>query len=186
MGNTDKLLFTKQGTEFLLDEKRFKDHGYFPPMASTSTSYLYPALFSTYWESNVWPITPFTDPRLVLFSRNMPVSKVNTSSSKRKMWLNRKDIFLDEQFIKGWHMDSLFNNFIVERQKLLIPILENSILTKLGYFRGKKIAKDLKIEEFGLKISEQKRSKRKKGCTKVHSNNSNIYGAINLKCDKAV
>jgi len=144
MGKADKLLFTQRGIRFLFDEKRFINHGYFPPMASVSTSYLYPALFSLFWESNVWPITPFTDPRLVLFARNMPVSKDDPGLSKRRLWRNRKDIFLEEQFIPGWHMHSLFNLFVVEKKNIIIAILEKSVLSRLGYFRGKEIAKDLK------------------------------------------
>ena len=45
------------------------------------------------------------------------------------------------------------------------------------------IAKDIKIEKFGLKVSEQKRSSRSNGWTKVHSSEDE-YGAINIQWDQ--
>lgn len=45
-----------------------------------------------------------------------------------------------------------------------------------------KIAKDAKIEDFGLRVTEQKRQGRSKGWTKVHST-KRAYGAINIQWD---
>ncbi len=47
-----------------------------------------------------------------------------------------------------------------------------------------KIAKDIKIDEFKLKVSEQKRQGRRGGWTKIHSTEG-AYGAINIQWDQS-
>ena len=55
------------------------------------------------------------------------------------------------------------------------------VLCKKGTSLRDAIAKDKKIEDYGLVISEQKRVGRNRGWTKVHSSIKGIYGAINIQ-----
>ena len=55
------------------------------------------------------------------------------------------------------------------------------VLCKKGRSLRDVIAKDTKIEDYDLYVSEQKRAGRNRGWAKVHSTQSDRYGAINIQ-----
>lgn len=143
MGGADELLFTPLGRDKFFDEERFVDRGYFPSSVSVSTGYLFPAMFSLYWEADVWPIHPYTDPRLIQLARSIS-PKGELAEIKRRFWKGGKGIFVDKQFGPGGHMGGLFNKFVSRRRDIILPLLENSILSEAGYVRSGQIARDIK------------------------------------------
>lgn len=145
----DELLFTPLGRDEFFAEERFVNRGYFPPSVSVSTGYLFPAMFGLYWEADVWPLHPYTDPRLIQLARSIS-SKGNLASIKREFWKQRKDIFVDKQFEPGWHMGGLFSQFVWKRKEVVLSILENSVLSEAGYVKGKEIVKNLKAGKADL------------------------------------
>ncbi len=145
----DELLLTPLAVDKFFTEERFVNRGYFPPSVSVSTGYLFPAMFGLHWEADVWPLHPYTDPRLIRLARSISL-KGGVASIKREFWKQRKDIFVDKQFKSGWHMGGLFSQFVWKRKEIVLSILENSVLSRAGYVRGKEIVKNIKIGKADL------------------------------------
>jgi len=98
--------------------------------------------FSLWWETEVWPITPFIDRRLLQFARRIP-HQGKKVPDKRKVWEQRKDIFVSSQFRpKGEGPELLFRRFIVERRDFVISVLKNSLLAEKGWIRNQEIISD--------------------------------------------
>ena len=57
------------------------------------------------------------------------------------------------------------------------------VICSRGHSIRDAIAKHPKLEEHNLKVSEQKRTDRARGWTKVHSTEPNRHGAINIEWD---
>lgn len=135
---------TKRGKEILLDKKRFSRKKYFPTVLASSAVLGTLSHHSVYWETGVWPLTPFIDPRLVQFARRLPPHKPK-GPLKEKVWAHRKDIFVESQLRKEkWHFGGLVRQFVRKRTDFIISVLENSILASRGWVQADKITRDLR------------------------------------------
>lgn len=134
---------TKKGKEFLLNKERFSRKKYFPAVLASSAVLGTSFHHSVYWETGIWPMTPFIDPRLIQFARNLPIHKPD-GPLKQKMWTHRKDIFVKSQFREKWHLGELMNRFVIERPNFVISVLENSILASSGLVRADRIVEDFR------------------------------------------
>lgn len=134
---------TKKGRAILLDRERFSRKEYCPAVLASSAVLGTSFYHSVYWETGVWPVTPFMDPRLVQFARRIPPHKPE-GSLKEKIWTHRKDIFAESQFREKWHFGGLVSQFVTQRPDFVISVLENSILAQKSLIRAGQIVKDFR------------------------------------------
>lgn len=136
-------LLTKQGIKMFLDRNRFSQKKFYPILIPPTSALGLLDYFSLWWETEVWPITPFLDWRLLQFARRIPHQDKKVPD-KRRVWEHRKDIFVSSQFRpKGEGPEILFRRFITERRDFVISVLENSLLAKKGWVRAQEIVRDL-------------------------------------------
>lgn len=135
----DKLL-TKKGLEILFDKKRFQEKRAFPLYVSTSAATTHTDSFPLSWETEMWPMTPFVDPRLVQIARGIP--KINGKKpSKLDVWRERGDIFPSGHFIpkaRGGPDDQI-KRYLTERSDFVVSVLENSLLGEKGWIKSSEI-----------------------------------------------
>lgn len=141
--NQLSLVLNSKGLAYFLDHERFRQKNYFPIIHSPSALYVHLIHFPIYWETDVWPITPFVDRRLAEVARGMPVLKNGKLPTKFDVWKNHTEIFVESQFRPGGHMSDLFKRYLIERKPTALEILSNSKLEKTGLFRIRDIRNDI-------------------------------------------
>lgn len=139
----DKVL-TKRGLDTLFARRRFQDKNphYLAVSDSAVTIYLND-YFPLFWETKLWPITPFIDPRLTQIARGIPKPK-GRHLSKQEIWKGRYDIFVPNQFVKKRGPDEQFKRYLTEKANFLISILENSVLGARGLAKSSEIIDNLR------------------------------------------
>lgn len=139
----DKVL-TKKGLGALFDKKRFESKSaYYLGVADSAATVYFNNFFPILWETKVWPVTPFIDPRLVQIARGIPKPN-NGHLMKQEIWKHRMDIFVPGQFIRKRGPDEQFKRYLTEKSDLVIKILQNSLLGARGWAKSSEIIDDLK------------------------------------------
>ncbi|MBI4036635.1 hypothetical protein HY386_02035 [Candidatus Daviesbacteria bacterium] len=144
----DRIL-TSKGIDILMDRDRFSKRNLYPVILSTSS--LEKNYFPIYWEYNLWPVSPLTDPRLIKLARRMP-KKDPEQLRKEHIWKHRTDIFLPEQ-LKPKHRFGTLNfvkQYVKKRKDFIIEVLRNSVLAKKGLIKADEIIKNLQEDKFDL------------------------------------
>lgn len=135
-------VLTKDGIEILLDRRRFQEKKPYPLIVSPSVASSNLENFPICWETEVWPITPFADPRLVQLARRAPPQYLKISS-KQEIWKYRKDIFLASQFrLKGGPYEQI-QSFIERKPEFVVSTLKDSLLAQKDWLRASEITKDI-------------------------------------------
>ncbi len=143
-------IFTEEGIGVLLDRDRFAQKRFYPSIIAPSAIAERFYYFPIYWETGVWGISPMSDPRLILFARQIP-HQDRKVPSKQEIWQHRKDIFVPSQFVKKGDYQKQIGQFLIKKKDWVIPVLENSILAKRGWINASEIINDIhqgKIEEY--------------------------------------
>lgn len=142
-------LFTKKGQQLLLNKDRFTERNHYPLLISSTAALCDSLFFPIRWQSGIWPITPYSDPRITQFARSMP-KKDRKEPVKTELWKHREDIFTQSQFRpKG--LPTLAERFLTEKRQLIIGLLKNSVLGDSGIVDHLSILKDFennKIEKY--------------------------------------
>lgn len=135
-------VLTKDGIEILLDRQRFQKKKPYPLIVSPSVASSNLENFPICWETEVWPITPFADPRLVQLARRAP-SQYLKISPKQEIWKYRKDIFLESQFKPKGGPYKQAQLFLEKKPNFVISVLQNSLLAQKGWVKASKIVEDV-------------------------------------------
>lgn len=135
-------VLTDKALEMLLDKKRFTTKfKYESTFSPSAVSFLLDSS-DLYWLSNIWPMTPFVDPRLVRLASRIP-RKGRGGMSKQDLYKNRTDIFPLSFFRrKGGPMGQL-QKFLYLKRNWVIDLLRSSALGRSGWIRANEIAKDI-------------------------------------------
>ncbi|MDP1743895.1 MAG: hypothetical protein Q8L51_03885 [Candidatus Amesbacteria bacterium] len=140
------LILTTKGVDILLDKKRFLQKRIYPSPVFSSVFSLGQMYFPLFWESGVWPLTPFSDPRLTDLGRRMPKNLLNEEKIKFKLWSPEDGIFVKEQFTPKSGPEKLDNRYITEKVDLVISILKKSVLGELGLIKNTELIKELETK----------------------------------------
>lgn len=138
----DKIL-TEEAVEMLLDKKRFRRKKFYPLFISHSVVNLSIITFPFSWETEIWPMTPFADTRLIQVARGIPDKGIDKSSLKQKIWQGREDIFTKSQFRPKGGTEEHYSRFLTEKADFIISTLRDSLLGKAGLIRSSEIIKNV-------------------------------------------
>lgn len=136
-------LLTEEGIKILLDRRRFQRKRPFWSILSPSAILLNLGLFPICWETGVWPMTPFTDPRLIQFARRVP-RRDSKAILKQEIWKSRQEIFVPSQFRTKQGPVGQVELFLEKKKDFVIAVLEESFLSQKGWVRAPEIISDLK------------------------------------------
>ncbi|HBL52129.1 MAG: hypothetical protein A3D24_04110 [Candidatus Blackburnbacteria bacterium RIFCSPHIGHO2_02_FULL_39_13] len=136
-------IFTDKGIQALLDKERFQRKKIFPSIISPSAILVNSGLFPVYWETGIWPMTPFIDPRLVQLARMIP-RKGSKALSKQEIWKTREEIFAPSQFRPKEGPVGHVQLFLDKKQDFIISVLKKSILAQKGWIKASEIIDDMK------------------------------------------
>jgi len=138
----DKIL-TEKGIEILLDKERFRQKSLYPSFVSASAITLLINNFPLSWETEVWPITPFMDARLIQIARGIPSKGKEKRFLKQEIWKGRNDIFTKGQFREKGGTEEHYKRFLVEKREFVASILKNSLLGERGWAKSLKVINDI-------------------------------------------
>lgn len=135
--------FSAYGLEQLLDRERFAKKKAFPSYSSPSAVSMGLLFFPILWELNLWNISPLTDPRLIQIARRIPLRN-DEPMTREEIWATRPDIFAKSQFRYKGHFGKHVGQFLIKKPQIVIDILENSILGKMGIIKSEEIIENIK------------------------------------------
>lgn len=126
-------LFTKELVDFALGRDRFNARIEYPMIVPISSAIPTENTFWKAWEKDIWMMNPFFDTRLISLARRMPDS-IKGKKQDRKLTVleNLPEIFPKEMFVKKYGREVAFLGFAKKQKKLVLEILKNSVLAKLG------------------------------------------------------
>ena len=135
-------IFTKEGIEILLDRKRFAKKRFYPSIIAPSAIAERFYYFPIHWETEIWGISPLTDPQLILFARQIPHYH-RKPPRKQEIWQHRKDVFVPSQFVEKGDYQRQIGQFLTKKTDWVVSLLENSVLAKKGWIKTSKIIDDI-------------------------------------------
>jgi asparagine synthetase B (glutamine-hydrolysing) len=143
---SDSTMFLTRGAEKLvLDRSRFMKKKSYIQILSETAIWVSWFIFPWAWETKVWPLMPFADPRIVALARHAPF-KNKKSYSKQELWKNHDEIFLPVQFRKKGSPVGLQKYGLPRTSKFIISLFKKSILGEIGWVNSKKIVEDFQAE----------------------------------------
>lgn len=137
------IVLTPTAIEYLLDKKRLDARPLYPQIISYSEIRLKRICFGSYWESDVWSVDPFADPRLIRLARSMP--RVGDQLiSKQELWSGGNKIFVSSQLQapKGG-ADDQSRLYLTRYKDFVLDLLNKSILGRLGLVNINEIVSDV-------------------------------------------
>lgn len=133
---------SKKGIRILLDKVHFQGKKPFFSIIAPSATLVNLELFPVFWETGVWPVTPFTDPRLIQLARRIP-RQSSKILPKQEIWRTRMDIFVPSQFRSKQGPVGHVQLFLEKKQKLVTSVLRGSILAQHGLIQASEIISDV-------------------------------------------
>lgn len=144
-------LFTKEIVDFAVGKDRFNSRKEYPMIVPISSAIPTENTFWKAWEKDIWMMNPFFDTRLVALARRMPESiKGNKQDRKVSVLKNLPEIFPKEMFVKKYGRETAFLGFAKKQRKLVLEILENSVLAKIGVIDKNKFLQMVESEKSDL------------------------------------
>lgn len=137
------IVLTPTAIEYLMDKERLENRPLYPQIISYSEIRLKRICFGSYWESDIWSIDPFADPRLIKLARSMPIKNGNVIS-KQELWSGDNKIFIPGQLQapKGG-ADDQSRLYLTRYKDFVLDLLIKSVLGKLGLINIKEILSDV-------------------------------------------
>ena len=136
-------ILTTKGIDLLLDRSRFGVKNYYPSPLAPSTLAVGQLYYPIYWESDLWPLMPLSDQRLIEIAKRIPKS-LQKGEQRQNIWRHRLDIFVRGQFTKKGGPERLIDRYITEKRDLLISILNRSILGQVGLVKNNDLVNSLR------------------------------------------
>jgi len=144
-------LFTKETVDFALGKDRFNSRAEYPMIVPISSAIPTENTFWRVWEKDIWMMNPFFDTRLIAFARRMPESiKGKKQDRKLTVLQNLPEVFPKEMFVKKYGREAAFLGFAKKQKKLVLEILENSALAKMGVINKNKFLQMVESEKSDL------------------------------------
>lgn len=134
---------TKKAIDLILDRGRFQQRKVYFSTLSQSVTLVNSILNSFCWDTGVWLISPFSDPRLFQFARGIPHQGLK-APKKQEIWQYRKDIFLEGQFRPKGGSTNQNKLLLIKNPAFAISILERSILAQIGLIDSPEIIQNIK------------------------------------------
>lgn len=140
-------ILAPRAMEMLLDKKRFQEKKFYPLIVSPSAVSSNLENFLICWETGVWLMTPFMDPRLIRLARRIPL-KGRKAPVKQDIWKHRSDIFLQDQFRKKGGPAKRMGLFLEKNPDFVVSLLYDSLLAEKGWIQADKIIQDIQNRSF--------------------------------------
>mgnify|MGYP001606341586 CR=1 FL=1 len=137
------IVLTSTAIDYLMDKNRLDARPVYPQIISYSEIRLKRICFGSYWESDVWSIDPFADPRLIRLARSMP--RINNNIvSKQELWSGDNKIFVSGQLLapKGGAEDQS-RLYLTRYKDFVLELLNKSVLGKLELININEILSDV-------------------------------------------
>lgn len=137
------IVLTPSAIEYLMDKERLENRPLYPQIISYSEIRLKRICFGSYWESDIWSIDPFADPRLIKLARSMPIKNGNVIS-KQELWSGDNKIFIPGQLQapKGGAEDQS-RLYLTRYKEFVLDLLSKSVLGRLGLININQILSDV-------------------------------------------
>lgn len=140
-------LFTHNAIDYALGHERFNQRQLYPMIAPVSSAVPSVATSWRYWERDIWQMMPFFDTRVIGLARRMPM-EINGNMQDKKFAVVKEmtEIFPREMFISKKGHEDTFVNFPRKQKRLILAVLENSILNRIGWIDKDKLISMLENE----------------------------------------
>ncbi len=137
-------VLTKKALNTLFDKERYqRKNPYVFTVPDSAITVYSNDFFPLFWETEVWPIAPFTDPRLAQIARGIPKPR-GGHLTKQEIWRERQDIFVPSQFLPKRGPDEQFKRYLTESSGVVISVLKNSVLGSKGWAKSSEIIDNIR------------------------------------------
>ncbi|HAI22420.1 TPA: hypothetical protein DCP77_01275 [Candidatus Collierbacteria bacterium] len=100
--------------------------------------------FAIYWETGTWMSNPYDTLPMLKLSQRLPKDERGNTINKQKIYFGNTKAFIPEQYrVKLPYHEQVYR-FLDEKKDILINILENSVLGKLGIVQSEELLKALR------------------------------------------
>lgn len=138
----DKVL-TEKGLNAFFDKERFRQKNLYPLFISHSAVTLQLITFPLYWETEVWPMSPYMDTRLIQIARGIPSKGEEKRDLKQEIWKGKDDIFTEGQFREKGGTEEQYKRFLTEKKEFAISVLKSSLLGEKGWVKSSETVNDI-------------------------------------------
>jgi len=144
-------LFNKEIVDYALGRDRFNSRKEYPMIVPISSAIPTENTFWKAWEKDIWMMNPFFDTRLIALARRVPESiKGKKHDRKLSVLKNLPEIFPKEMFVKKYGREAAFLGFAKMQRKIVLEILGNSALAKIGVIDKNKFLQMVESEKSDL------------------------------------